>query len=66
MRQVRAALLAVTSRVRAQLPHLSAHDAAVIDREIRSALEALGTTDPDEPTAPDAPCGPGRARARGR
>lgn len=47
VRQARAALLAVPSRVRARLPHLSAHDAGVIDREIRTALEALGTDHAD-------------------
>jgi phage terminase Nu1 subunit (DNA packaging protein) len=47
VRQVRAAILAVTSRVRAQLPHLSAHDAAVLDRELRAALEALGADHAD-------------------
>lgn len=41
LRQVRAAVLAVTSRVRSQLPHLTAHDADVIDRELREALRAL-------------------------
>jgi phage terminase Nu1 subunit (DNA packaging protein) len=38
---VRNGVLAVTSRVRAQLPHLTAHDAQVIDREIREALTAI-------------------------
>ena len=40
-RRLLAALLAVPSRIRAQLPHLSAHDAAVIDRELRAALAEL-------------------------
>ena len=41
LRQVRAGVLAVTSRVRAQLPHLTAHDAGVLDRELRQVLTAL-------------------------
>ena len=41
LRAVRAGVLAVTSRVRAQLPHLSPGDAEVIDRELRAALRAL-------------------------
>lgn len=46
LRQVRAGMLAVTSRVRSRLPHLTSHDATVIDREIRDALTALGTDSP--------------------
>jgi phage terminase Nu1 subunit (DNA packaging protein) len=45
LRTVRAGVLAITSRVRSQLPHLSAHDGAVIDAEIRAVLSALGTGD---------------------
>jgi phage terminase Nu1 subunit (DNA packaging protein) len=41
LRACRNALLAVTSRVRQRLPHLTAQDAAVIDEEIRAALTAL-------------------------
>ena len=41
LRDVRAALLAVASRCGATLPHLTPHDVAAIDGEIRSALEAL-------------------------
>lgn len=41
LRDVRAALLAVSSRCGARLPHLTAHDVATIDIEIRSALEAI-------------------------
>lgn len=41
LRQVRAGMLAVPSRVRARLPHLTAHDAAVLDEELRQALAAL-------------------------
>lgn len=40
-REVQARVLAVTSRVRAQLPHLTVQDADVIDRELRAALTAL-------------------------
>ncbi|MDR5655254.1 terminase small subunit [Ruixingdingia sedimenti] len=39
--QVRARVLAVPSRVRGALPHLSGADAEVIDKEIRFALEEL-------------------------
>lgn len=45
LRQVRAGVLAVVSRVRAQLPHLTTHDASVIDRELRQALTALADDD---------------------
>ncbi|NOX41713.1 MAG: hypothetical protein GXP05_14770 [Alphaproteobacteria bacterium] len=38
---VRAALLAVPSRCGAQLSHLTAHDIAALDAEIRIALEGL-------------------------
>ena len=38
---VRAAMLAVPSRCGATLPHLTAHDIAELDREIRNALEGL-------------------------
>jgi phage terminase Nu1 subunit (DNA packaging protein) len=41
LRQVRSAVLAVPSRVRQQLPHLTAHDIATFDAEIRRALEDL-------------------------
>lgn len=39
LRDVRAAMLAVPSRVLQRLPHLSAHDLDQIDREIRNALQ---------------------------
>jgi len=45
LRNVRAGVLAVTSRVRARLPHLSAQDAAVVDEELRQALAALAEQD---------------------
>lgn len=38
LRDVRASMLAVPSRVTQRLPHLSTHDLEVIDREIRDAL----------------------------
>ena len=38
LRTVRAGVLAVPSRVQQRLPHLSAHDVAEIDREVRAAL----------------------------
>jgi phage terminase Nu1 subunit (DNA packaging protein) len=41
LRDVRSALLAVPSRCGASLPHLTAHDIAAVDREIKSALEGL-------------------------
>jgi len=41
LRDVRACLLAVSSRCGASLPHLTTHDVATIDTEIRVALEAL-------------------------
>lgn len=41
LRDVRSTLLAVPSRCGASLPHLTAHDIAAIDREIKSALEGL-------------------------
>ena len=42
LRTVRAGLLAIPSRVAARLPHLSNHDIAEIDSEIRAALSAIG------------------------
>lgn len=41
LRDVRSALLAVPSRIGATLPHLSAHDLAAVEREIKAALEGL-------------------------
>ena len=38
--------LSVTSRVRAQLPQLTAADADVLDRELRAALTALADAAP--------------------
>lgn len=38
LRDVRAAMLAISSRLQQRLPHLSAHDASTIDREIRDTL----------------------------
>jgi phage terminase Nu1 subunit (DNA packaging protein) len=44
LRTVRAGML-VPSRVAARLPHLSKHDVAEIDQEIRAALGEVGGTD---------------------
>ncbi len=41
LRMVRSRMLASPSRIQQQLGHLSAHDVAVIDREMRDALEEL-------------------------
>lgn len=45
LRKVRAGVLAVPSRVRAALPHLTAADVAVLDHEIRTTLEGLAHGD---------------------
>ncbi len=58
-RRVRGGVLAVTSRVRARLPHLTPADAVEIDSEIRLALEALSNDDRDD--APDGDGGPAAA-----
>jgi terminase small subunit / prophage DNA-packing protein len=42
LRGVRAGMLATSSRCAARLPHLSMHDVAEIDAEVRAALTALG------------------------
>ncbi|MCC8936879.1 hypothetical protein H8A99_10370 [Bradyrhizobium sp. Arg68] len=42
LRTVRAGMLAVPSRVAARLPHLSKHDVAEIDAEIRAVLSEAG------------------------
>ena len=49
LRAVRAAVLAVASRVRARLPHLTVHDAQVLDEELRAALQALAEARGDAP-----------------
>ncbi|MCP4935943.1 MAG: DNA packaging protein [bacterium] len=41
LRKVRAGVMAVPSRIRQQLPHLTAHDIELIDGELRQALEGL-------------------------
>lgn len=41
MRRVRSGVLAVPSRIRQLLPHLTAHDVLAIDEELRKALEDL-------------------------
>lgn len=45
LRGLRARLLALPARLRADLPHLSASDAALIDREMRDTLKELGNGD---------------------
>lgn len=45
LRKVRAQVLAVPSRIRSSLPHLTAADVAVMDREIRDTLEGLANGD---------------------
>ena len=45
LRDVRAGCLSITARVQQQLPHLTSHDAALIDSEIRAALAHLGDSD---------------------
>ena len=42
LRDVRAGCLAITARVQQHLPHLTAHDAATVDSEIRAVLSQLG------------------------
>ena len=42
LRTVRAGMLAVPSRCAARLPHLTAHDVAEIDAEVRAALTEVG------------------------
>lgn len=46
LRTIRAGMLAVPSRVAARLPHLTRHDLAEVDREIRQALLELGPSEP--------------------
>jgi len=42
LRTVRAGMLAVPSRAAQRLPHLSIHDIAEIDAEVRTALIEIG------------------------
>jgi phage terminase Nu1 subunit (DNA packaging protein) len=42
LRTVRAGMLAVPSRVQQKLPHLTTHDATVIDAEVREVLTEVG------------------------
>ena len=45
LREVRAAMLAIPSRVNQSLPHLTAHDLGALDREIRDTLaETAGSS----------------------
>jgi phage terminase Nu1 subunit (DNA packaging protein) len=41
LRRIRAAVLAVPSRLRRRLPHLTPNDIAALDRELRDTLTAL-------------------------
>jgi phage terminase Nu1 subunit (DNA packaging protein) len=43
LRTVRAGMLAVPSRVAQRLPHLTPHDIAEIDREVRAALSEIAS-----------------------
>lgn len=43
LRKVRAAVMAVPSRMRQTLPHLTAHDVQVLDAELRRVLEELAS-----------------------
>jgi phage terminase Nu1 subunit (DNA packaging protein) len=45
LRDVRAAMLALPSRLQQRLSHLSAHDLSVLDREIRDALMEVANAD---------------------
>lgn len=45
LRKVRSQLLAVPSRIRGSLPHLTASDMALMDREIRDSLTELANDD---------------------
>ena len=45
LRMVRAGMLAVPSRVSQRLPHLTPHDVAEIDSEVRSVLTQIGGTE---------------------
>lgn len=47
LRTVRAGMLAVPSRVQQRLPHLTAHDVAQIDAEVRAALVEVGGRNAD-------------------
>jgi phage terminase Nu1 subunit (DNA packaging protein) len=44
LRTVRAGMLAVPSRVAQRLPHLTPHDVAEIDAEVRAVLTEIGTS----------------------
>ena len=45
LRYVRAGMLAVSSRVAQRLPHLTAHDVAEVDAEVRAVLAEMGGRD---------------------
>lgn len=48
LRQVRSGALALPSRVRARLPHLTAHDVEVIADEVRQVLTAIANGEPPD------------------
>ena len=52
MHRIQAGVLAVSSRLRQQLPHLTGHDVQVIDRELRDALVGLATAGEAGSTCP--------------
>jgi phage terminase Nu1 subunit (DNA packaging protein) len=52
LRIVRPGMLAVPSRCGARLPHLSPHDVAQIDAEIRAALTELGSSEDQSAGSP--------------
>lgn len=45
LRNVRAGMLAMPSRAGARLPHLTPHDVAEIDAEVRAVLTEIGNSD---------------------
>jgi phage terminase Nu1 subunit (DNA packaging protein) len=49
LRSVRSGCLALSTRIGAQIAHLTAHDIAVIDREVRAVLTELGDPDGNSP-----------------
>ena len=52
LRRVRAGIMAVPSRLRARLPHLTARDVEVLDRELRHALAALAEEPKEQARVP--------------
>jgi terminase small subunit / prophage DNA-packing protein len=52
-RAIRSGCLALSTRIGAQIAHLTPHDIAVIDREVRSVLTELGEPDGKKSTSKD-------------